>query len=68
MSTFSLSSSPSTPSSASRRLAGATALAHRIVQTWQDRRAERALASLSYDALKDIGFPSATDNRNTSAQ
>ncbi|NHT78469.1 hypothetical protein C8J35_101542 [Rhizobium sp. PP-F2F-G38] len=68
MSTFSLSSSPSTPSFGSRALAGATSLAHRIVKTWQDRRSERALASLSYDTLKDIGFPASTDSRNTPAQ
>ena len=68
MSTFSLSSSPSTPSSALRALAGATSLARRIVTAWQDRRAERVLASLSYDTLKDIGFPSANDSRNTPAQ
>ncbi len=31
----------------------------RAVASWKRRRAERALEGLSYDTLKDIGFPSA---------
>ena len=31
----------------------------RAVASWRRHRAERALESLSYDTLKDIGFPSA---------
>jgi uncharacterized protein YjiS (DUF1127 family) len=30
----------------------------RAVASWQRHRAERALEGLSYDTLKDIGFPS----------
>ena len=30
----------------------------RAVASWQRHRAERVLESLSYDTLKDIGFPS----------
>ncbi|WP_275783304.1 hypothetical protein [Pararhizobium gei] len=30
----------------------------RIVASWQRHQAERALEGLSYDTLKDIGFPS----------
>ncbi len=31
----------------------------RAVASWKRHRAERALENLSYDTLKDIGFPSA---------
>ena len=65
MSISGFSPSLSSPSFGSRARAGVSTLAHRIVKNWQDRRAERALASLSYDTLKDIGFPSTTDPRNT---
>jgi len=34
-------------------------LSARAVASWKRRRAERALEGLSYDTLKDIGFPSA---------
>ncbi|MET0359518.1 MAG: hypothetical protein ABW055_08780 [Pararhizobium sp.] len=68
MSTVSFSRSHATPSLGSRSLAGAASFARSIVKAWQDRRAERALASLSYDTLKDIGFPSTTDSRNTPAR
>jgi uncharacterized protein YjiS (DUF1127 family) len=36
------------------------ALRARMVGAWQQHRRERALEGLSYDMLKDIGFPSAT--------
>ncbi|KQS79314.1 hypothetical protein ASG25_12260 [Rhizobium sp. Leaf384] len=69
MSYFSLSPSLTPASSGTRSRAGALTLAARLVKIWQDRRSERALASLSYDTLKDIGFPSTTDTttdrRNT---
>lgn len=34
------------------------ALPVRAVASWRRHRAERILESLSYDTLKDIGFPS----------
>jgi uncharacterized protein YjiS (DUF1127 family) len=37
----------------------------RAVASWKRRRAERALESLSYDTLKDIGFPSADRTNGT---
>ncbi|WP_426130870.1 hypothetical protein [Pararhizobium sp. PWRC1-1] len=40
-------------------------LSARAVASWKRRRAERALEGLSYDTLKDIGFPSA--DRTTGA-
>ncbi|MBP1857310.1 hypothetical protein [Rhizobium herbae] len=41
----------------------------RAVASWQRHRAERALEGLSYDTLKDIGFPSAgMANDDTSAR
>ncbi|OBZ93890.1 hypothetical protein ADU59_19560 [Pararhizobium polonicum] len=41
----------------------------RAVASWQRHRAERALEGLSYDTLKDIGFPSADmANDDTSAR
>ncbi len=36
------------------------ALRARMVGAWQQHRRERALEGLSYDTLKDIGFPSAS--------
>ena len=39
------------------------------VASWQRHRAERVLEGLSYDTLKDIGFPSAdTVNGKTAAR
>ncbi|OJF91953.1 hypothetical protein [Pararhizobium antarcticum] len=32
----------------------------RMADAWQQHRTERAFEGLSYDTLKDIGFPSAT--------
>ncbi|MBW9062301.1 hypothetical protein JNB71_03120 [Rhizobium herbae] len=42
-------------SSLASSLAGLRA---RAIASWQRHRAERVLESLSYDTLKDIGFPS----------
>lgn len=37
----------------------------RAVASWKRRRAERALEGLSYDTLKDIGYPSADRTNGT---
>jgi uncharacterized protein YjiS (DUF1127 family) len=39
----------------------------RAVAAWKRHRAERALEGLSYDTLKDIGFPSAGQADETTA-
>lgn len=39
-------------------VSGFVGLRARVVASWQRHRAERVLESLSYDTLKDIGFPS----------
>lgn len=57
---------PLTPSpSGGRLLAGAAAAFQRTLKTWRAARTERVLSSLSYDTLKDIGYPSSLDERNT---
>jgi uncharacterized protein YjiS (DUF1127 family) len=44
-------------------------LRSRAVASWKRHSAERALEGLSYDALKDIGFPSADMlNKDTPAR
>lgn len=35
-----------------------TGLQTRVIEAWARHKAERALEGLSYEALKDIGFPS----------
>lgn len=39
------------------------ALRARMVGAWQQHRTERAFEGLSYDTLKDIGFPSASASK-----
>ncbi|MDQ0320708.1 hypothetical protein QO002_002846 [Pararhizobium capsulatum DSM 1112] len=54
-----------TPTSSSSRietvLHGVSGLGHRALASWRRHQAERALEGLSFDTLKDIGFPSADD-------
>jgi uncharacterized protein YjiS (DUF1127 family) len=70
MSIISLSSSPATtrPFSAgaipTRLFAGMASRVRRAVTAWRAVRSQRVLSSLSYDTLKDIGYPSAGDERN----
>ncbi|WP_421873183.1 hypothetical protein [Pararhizobium sp.] len=54
-----LSLEQSTKSSHSSFASALLGLRSRAVASWKRRRAERALEGLSYDTLKDIGFPSA---------
>jgi hypothetical protein len=42
-------------------------LAQSLYATWRESRNKRILQSLSYDQLKDIGFPSAGGTRNERA-
>lgn len=40
----------------------------RAVASWKRYRTERALAGLSYDTLKDIGFPSVDRTNGTASK
>ena len=64
MSVFSLEHSPQAGRSfLAARLIGLRA---RTVASWKRHRAEKALEGLSYETLKDIGFPVADGtNKNT---
>ncbi|OAP42759.1 hypothetical protein AU381_16490 [Sinorhizobium glycinis] len=53
--------SPSSSSQSLAALPGLFSLRARAWAAWKRHRNERALESLSYDTLKDIGFPSVDD-------
>ncbi len=57
MAFFSLEHSPQTGRSSV--VSAIVSLRSRAVASWKRYRTERELEGLSYDALKDIGFPSA---------
>jgi uncharacterized protein YjiS (DUF1127 family) len=57
MAFFSLEHSPQTGRSSV--VSAIFSLRSRAVASWKRYRTERELEGLSYDALKDIGFPSA---------
>jgi uncharacterized protein YjiS (DUF1127 family) len=64
MSVFTLEDSPRTRRSF--LAASLIGLRARTVASWKRHRAEKALAGLSYETLKDIGFPVADgSNKNT---
>ncbi len=60
MSVFSLETSPSR----SAMPLPVLGFARRLLKLWRDKRSERALSSLPYETLKDIGYPAARDERN----
>ena len=61
MSVHSFETSRSSPTFVAGVYHGVSGLSHRMLASWRRHRAERALESLSFDTLKDIGFPSADD-------
>ncbi|WP_075292730.1 hypothetical protein [Pararhizobium arenae] len=59
MSVHSFETSHGSPTGVAGVLHGVSGLSHRMLASWRRHRAERALEGLSFDTLKDIGFPSA---------
>ncbi len=52
------------PSGLSHALQWSSRIAQSLYATWRESRNKRILQSLSYEQLKDIGFPSAGGAKN----
>ena len=63
-SSFAPSPSGRRPALSTSLFATVFTLRARMVGAWRQHRTERAFEALSYDTLKDIGFPSACASRN----